>query len=931
MKNKYEEPWELIERNKPLRDDIRSLGNLLGETVKGIEGAELFQTIERLRELAKLRQSHDASLAQMLELIDNLDGDTARKTIKAFLTYFDLINVAEQNHRVRRRAEREASDPQSLAPGSLPDLFKRLMERNASQDELFTVLNNLDIQVVFTAHPTEITRRTIMSKQLQIANLLAKKEQKALTLVEAQAIESSLKAVVQTLWLTDHVIYFKPSVMDEVQYGLSAFEDVVFDASVEIHDQLYQKWQHLAKLDPLAVPEPKHFISFGSWIGGDRDGNPYVTPNTTYEALNYQRSIILRRYQSMLDNLFDELSLSRNWITEEKELSKSLKHDFDELPEIAKHLKDRYRFEPFRQKLRFMQERIKLALHFPSSKNAYLDSADFRADLELIWRVLASGGLNDCLPRLRRLIFHNDIFAFHLAKIDLRQHSMRHEKTLDEITQNTYSAKNEAERQKWLESQIGAGNHLAFDNLSEEGKDTIDVFKMMAKCQDEFGQRAIDTYIVSMTRAPSDLLAVLFFAKQCGIYNSPTRQNRSINIVPLFETITDLQTAAGQFQTLLNSPVYRQYLTSRENLQEIMIGYSDSGKDGGIVTSNWELYKAQEQLVEAANNACIRLRLFHGRGGSIGRGGGPTHKSVLAQPPGSVAARLKVTEQGEVISSKYALPGIAIRSFERLASSVIEATMSPKAGKIPEFWTTFMNEFSSDAFLSYRALVYGEKEFLQFFEQATPIGEIGRLRLGSRPARRQQQSHSIEDLRAIPWVFAWTQSRCLLPAWYGFGSACKKQLLAGSDRIKLMQELYNQWPFFRELVSRIETSVAVADLDIVEQYVTRLVKSDLLQKKFLPLLQNEYEQTRQGILTITGQKMLLENNNFLERSIALRNPYVDPLSCLQLRALSELRKSDKWPSSMPAELPGRPANPDPLLDTVLMTINGIAQGLQSTG
>jgi len=668
-----DEPWELIERNKPLRDDVRSLGYLLGDTIKSIEGEQLFQIVERLRELAKGRQTNEASLRQMLELVDSLDSNTARKVIKAFLTYFDLINVAEQNHRVRRRVQREDADTSSFAPGSLPDLFSRLQQDEASQNQLRKTLDNMDIEIVFTAHPTEITRRTVMSKQLNIAGHLARKGH-ALSLREKQKVNAALKAEVETLWLTDHVIYFKPSVVDEVQYGLSHFEDVVFDAVVDIHDQLYQKWLELSDIDPNTLPQQKRFITFGSWIGGDRDGNPHVTPDTTYEAIKYQRSLIMRWYQAKLNDLFNELSLSSNWTGKQEELLKSIKQDASKLPYVAERMIDRYRFEPFRQKIRYMQERINLAAQSPAGKGAYTSSKAFRADLELLWITLAAGGYHASLDKLKQLIFCSDIFGFHLAKLDLRQHSAKHLLVLEEISKlsgktystKTYSTMTEDERITWLEHRIEDTNDLDLDKLSLESREVIDVFKMMAKCQDEFGVEAIDTYIISMTRYPSDLLAVLFFAKLCGIYNHNSHPQRTINIVPLFETISDLQNASSHFKALLNCPTYRQYLNGRNNLQEIMIGYSDSGKDGGIVTSSWELYKAQCQLVAVTESAGIQLRLFHGRGGTIGRGGGPTHRAILSQPPGSVAGRLKITEQGEVISSKYALPGIAVRSFERL-------------------------------------------------------------------------------------------------------------------------------------------------------------------------------------------------------------------------------------------------------------------------
>ncbi|MBX9692216.1 MAG: phosphoenolpyruvate carboxylase, partial [Cyanobacteria bacterium] len=446
---------------------------------------------------------------------------------------------------------------------------------------------------------------------------------------------------------------------------------------------------------------------------------------------------------------------------------------------------------------------------------------------------------------------------------------------------------------------------------------------------------------VSMTTKASDLLSILLFAKECGVYDRELYPERAISIVPLFETITDLRDAPGLFEKLLSQPAYAEYMRYRGNVQEIMIGYSDSGKDGGIVTSNWELYKAQKALVELADSRGIKLRLFHGRGGTIGRGGGPTHKAILAQPPGTVSGRIKITEQGEVISSKYSLPGIAVRNFDRLAAAVIESSLTESKKKRtgvdkPE-WISLMDEVSAESLSAYRDLVYNDPEFIEFFNQATPITEIGKLRLGSRPTRRTKGSTSIADLRAIPWVFAWTQSRFIIPGWYGMGSAIAGQIEKhGAERLELMRLLYNEWPFFNGLVSKVETSLAIADMRIATYYAENLVADQALARRVMDKIEQEFERSRQVILDITGQKYLLEKTEYLRRSIELRNPYVDPLSYLQVRFIKELRKSRQDASLSPTAptihvTPGSAADHDALLDTVLMAINGVAEGLQSTG
>jgi phosphoenolpyruvate carboxylase len=437
-----------------------------------------------------------------------------------------------------------------------------------------------------------------------------------------------------------------------------------------------------------------------------------------------------------------------------------------------------------------------------------------------------------------------------------------------------------------------------------------------------------------MTRSASDLLAVLLMAKESGVYNPVDYPNRTVSIVPLFETIDDLREAPDLFEKLLDSPAYSEYIKHRGHLQEIMIGYSDSGKDGGIVTSNWELYKAQKRLVDLSESKGIKLRLFHGRGGTIGRGGGPTHAAILAQPPGTVSGRIKITEQGEVISSKYSLHGVAVRNFERLSAAVIESSLmesvKKKAGIDHPEWIELMEEISVDAMKAYRKLVFEDPDFLDFFHSATPINEISRLRLGSRPARRNAASQSISDLRAIPWVFAWTQSRFLLPGWYGLGAAIAKQLDCGEEKLTLMRELYKKWPFFRGLVSRVETALSIADMQIAGYYADKLCKNIQVKERIMSIVQTEYELAKEAVLSITEQPFLLERTEYLKRSIDLRNPYVDPLSYLQVHFIKELRQRHSQQTA-PAVMPGGSAEPDPLLDTVLMAINGVAEGLQSTG
>lgn len=974
---------QLLERIKPLRDDVRMLGFILGDTIKRFEGEEVFGYVEQFRSLFKemhrnkgideeLNQPHHQKLQ---ELLSALDLDTSIKVIKAFLTYFDIINIAEQNHRLRRRAQHDSSGERKYEKDSLSEFFGG---SNLEPQQLLNVLNNLDIEIVFTAHPTELTRRTVMLKQLELAQLLYKRDHPPLSKHESAAIEAGLRSVVESLWLTDHVIYFKPSVNDEVRYGIYHFDHVVIDAVIDVHQSLEEECkkveallepnsktngkinpqtnpQTYPKTNPKTSPETsaapdantssnsnRNFITFGSWIGGDRDGNPFVTKDVTLQTLDYQRSVILNRYLKDLERLFNELSQSANWIDQTEAFSQSLEQDSLALPAVTQKYGHRYALEPYRLKLLYIQAKLRNTRDHRSegtSGEFYSSAAQFKAELRTIKESLVKAGCRDSLLNLNRLIATVDIFGFHLAKLDIRQHSSRHRDALDEITksqallENGYKGLNETEKMAWLTSELASKRPLIPGDLhfSQATNETIEVFRTLAQGQDLYGSCALDTYIVSMTEYSSDLLSILLLAKEAGIWASEHHPHRKISIVPLFETIEDLRRAPQMFQELLDNPIYKRYLEELGNLQEIMIGYSDSGKNGGIVTANWELYKVQKKLVAIAQANDIELRLFHGRGGTIGRGGGPTHQAILAQPPGTVAGRIKLTEQGEVISSKYALHDIAVRNFDQLAAAVLQATAAQPSGETdsePAQWWNFMEQLSQSSFNAYRSLVYEDPQFVEFFSQSTPIGELSKLQMGSRPTRRTAGSGSIDDLRAIPWVFAWTQSRYMLPAWYGFGSAfqtCAEQTKASPETLAMAQEMYIKWPFFRGLINKLENALAVADMDIAAYYSENLVDKNL-QEKFFKRILAEYECTKKFVLAVSQHESLLEEVPYLKHSIAIRNPYVDPLSYLQVRLIAQLRERISKEAESKANV-----REDKLLETVLMTVNGVAEGLQNTG
>lgn len=965
------------DRYKPLRDDVRTLGAILGQTVRRIEGEDVYQGVENLRALTK--SWHRGTLSEIepiLQMVESFDLRQSIKIIKSFVSYFDLINIAEQNHRLRRRAISENEHRELKPTDALPAVLDKLRQKGAKEAEILAVLNNLDIEVVFTAHPTEITRRTVLLKQLEIARYLFRRDHPPLGMREQRSIDNSIKGVVESLWLADHVIHFKPDVMDEVRYGLYHFDHVVIDAIVDVHQEIGNLIGELDKEPNISVHVP-NCITFGSWIGGDRDGNPFVSPAVTFGTLEYQRKLILNRYLKELETLFNDLSHSDTWLKVGEELLQSVALDALLFPSIHKRISGRYDREPFRQKLLYIQAKLRNTLERPVDSNPslkpvripnsfatgesasiavhsyYENAAELYADLQILWNALVQSGCSESMNGLQRTMITVRIFGFHLAKLDIRQHSARHGSVLQEVSTKydtaagNYSSLTEKEKCDWLTKELHNRRPLFPKDLSfsSETNETIDVFRTLAECQKQHGVKAVDTYIVSMTRGASDMLAILVLAKDAGLVDLAGENSfASINVVPLFETIEDLRNAPVIFNSLIENDVYAKYLRCRNNLQEIMIGYSDSGKNGGIVASNWELYKAQKQLVSLAKEKGITLRLFHGRGGAIGRGGGPTHRAILAQPPGTVAGRIKLTEQGEVISSKYALHEIAVRNFERLIAAVLESTLLDESdlrkADNPK-WQLFMDEFSEASFQGYRSLVYGSPEFAEFFHQTTPIGEISFLKLGSRPTSRKSGSRSIDDLRAIPWVFAWTQSRYMLPAWYGFGSAFRTAIQKEGN-LQLMQEMYKEWPFFRGLVTKIENALAVADMNIAAFYAQNLVAVEL-RERFFPIIEQEYKDAKDGVLQISGNKRLLDQTHYLQQSIALRNPYVDPLSLFQVKLIKELRNRsgeethDESHAQTPpkdqseSQYQSRSQSTDLLMEAVLMTINGIAVGLQNTG
>ncbi|MBP6821836.1 MAG: phosphoenolpyruvate carboxylase [Acidobacteria bacterium] len=974
------------EKDLPLRNDIRRLGDLLGKTLKRLGGKKLFDSEEQVRALCKqLRAKHSPETERRLKkMLHGLSADDAVGVIRAFSVYFQLVNIAEQHHRMRRKRFYELHTPDQPQLGSIAQTFQQIKAENSQLGEaelrrrLQKVIDRLEIVPVMTAHPTEAARRTLLEKQRRIANLLTAVDDANLSARRYEDNQQQLAAEVESIWMTDEVRHTQLQVLDEVNNTLYYFDSPLFDSVPALLEELeFQLDKNFpgVKLRDGAVP-----LRFGSWVGGDRDGNPNVTPEVTWETLRLQQRLTLRKYLATVAELSRRLSESVRFAPPSAELQASIERDKREMPLTSEEVFRRNPEEPYRQKLSFVYRRLENTLQrnrdlagalrietknqlisirpalpiiaaltksVKPAEGNYKTATEIWEDLRLVRDSLRVDKASLAAGAVDRLMRQVAVFGLHLAALDLRQHSQRHTAALTEITrglglEKNYGAMNEAERCEWLTAELSTPRPLVATDArySVETTETLNVFRVARRALDEISQCAIRSYVVSMTQEASDLLAILALAKQAGL--------AALSVVPLFETIDDLRRAPEVMQRLFENPVYRQILEAQGNLQEVMIGYSDSSKDGGILTSSWELYKAQERLWQVAREYGVELRLFHGRGGTVGRGGGPSHEAILAQPAGTVAGRIKITEQGEVVSSKYSLPEIAMRSLELTTAAVIAASLpqeqsisSPRVSKgylqsnqalsdgratdtaQIEQWQSVMEEISEQAFAVYRDFVRGEG-FLDYFTQATPVEELQHLRIGSRPAKRKAGSKSLDDLRAIPWVFGWTQSRHLLPGWLAVGSALESFLESSPQgkkgkNLALLREMYEHWPFFHSTISNIEMTLAKSDFQIARQYADRTPDKKLGQRVF-KLLSAEYDRTCRVVLQITGEKHLLENSPVLKRSIEVRNPYVDPMSYLQVELLA--RNRDNKVSTKDREK---------LLYAILLTINGIAAGMRNTG
>ncbi|MDO8414219.1 MAG: phosphoenolpyruvate carboxylase [Gallionellaceae bacterium] len=957
-------PADISSKDVPLRDDIRLLGRILGDTLREQEGDETFDLVENVRRMAvRLRKTHDErDRAQLEQVLDTLSPRDTLSVVRAFSYFSQLSNIAEDlHHNRRRRAHLKAgSQPQE---GSMQLALDRVQEKNISADAIQNFFNKALISPVLTAHPTEVQRKSILDRQLIISSLMSERDRIDMTPDELADNEEALRRFVLILWHTRMLRTSKLTVPDEIKNGLAyyryTFLTEIPKIYADLEKQLEQRYGRHINIPP--------FLRIGSWIGGDRDGNPFVTHEVMKNAAERNSAQVLEYYLSETHILGTRLSLSTRLI----QVSDELKNFAAQSPDKAPSRED----EPYRRALIVIYSRLVATAEAQGQQvehlrpqdaaaQPYANAQEFMADLDILIHSLAHHHAlylaRGRIAYLRRAV---EVFGFHLAPLDMRQHSAVHEQVVAELLAvtgiNGYTQLDETARRTVLLTALQAGKPIAADmgNFSSVVQSELHIMQAAADIHRRFGRAALPNAIISKTDGVSDMLEVALMLQQAGLLevgpsneligqphphpNPPlegegtaplplqgegwdgdgvktkNRHALHINIIPLFETITDLRGCGVIMDALFSIPFYRTLLNSRGNTQEVMLGYSDSNKDGGYLTANWELYKAELELVKVFDKHGIELRLFHGRGGTVGRGGGPSYQAILAQPPGSVNAQIRITEQGEVIASKYSDPEIGRRNLEILIAATMEATLVHHHGDdttMPEFHR-IVEALSGEAYAAYRKLVYETPGFTDYFFASTPIREIAELNIGSRPSSRKA-TDKIEDLRAIPWVFSWSLNRVLLPGWYGFGSAVQRFIAEEGDAgLKQLQAMYQNWAFFRGLLSNMDMVLSKTDMGIASRYA-ELVPDETLRHKIFGEIAAEWQRTVDMLFAITGATTLLQDNPTLARSLATRTPYIDPLNHLQVGLLHRHRAGDT----------------DELVKRAIhLTINGIAAGLRNSG
>jgi phosphoenolpyruvate carboxylase len=875
----------------PLRRDVRSLGVLLGRVLVEQAGEPIFKTVEQLRRLLIQSRAHSArsqpgteEMEQAGRIVQALSIQEAYRVTKAFAIYFELTNLAETNHRKRRRRAGKVNAGQLPLAGSFRGTLIRMRDAGMSGDQALAALRQVKVVPVFTAHPTEVARRTVLTKRRRIAKCLEMLDRLPMPALEALEMENAIAAEITALWQTDEVRVQKPQVTDEIRMGLDHYPMSIFESLPRLYMEIRDSFREVYGIELCAEQVPQ-VLSFGSWIGGDRDGNPFVTAETTREALERARNTVLAHYIAEIERILEPLSSSYRQVPVSKEFQQRLAEYSKRMGEEPARLGRISPTELYRRFLAYVTVRLRHSRE--ANENAYASAHEFEDDLEILYRSLAGNhGENLARLLLEPLLRKVRTFGFHLATLDIRQHAQVHQRALDPSSPATDKA------------------------------GVIDLFRHIAKWKKTFPAVAIRNYIVSGVESETDIDAVIGPAKLAGVEMASSGEDPGLMPVPLFESIHSLRSSAEIMGRVWRNPDYRRLLDSWGGWQEVMLGYSDSNKDGGMLTSIWEIYKAHRGLHQCARKHRIKLRLFHGRGGTVGRGGGPTHAAILAQPAGDFSGEIRITEQGEVLNWKYSDPILAEWNLEIVIAASLEALTRPQgtSADADKEWESVMEQMSAEAFRFYREKVAENQDILPYFEQATPVNELENARLGSRPARRSA-SQSLNDLRAIPWVFGWMQSRHALPAWFGVGYALEKFAEQGSKQEQQLRDMFSRFALFNDLIRNVELAMAKADLAIAHMYAS-LVRDEGVRERVWRIIAEEFERTRRMLLVVKQQEKLLERNPVLFRSIRLRNPYVDPLSLIQVDLLRRKQSGD---------------NSEELSYALGATINGIAAGLHNTG
>jgi phosphoenolpyruvate carboxylase len=913
-------------KEAPLRRDVRSLGRLLGEVLKEQAGEALFNAVEEIRQLAiEYREvEHDAQQRQkgareheLMERIALIVGDMglieAYRMTKAFAIYFELTNLAETNHRKRRRRTAQLSPERPPQPGSIRGTLRRMRQSGINLETALEWLRQIEVIPVFTAHPTEVARRTVLFKRQRIAANLELLDRLPLTDAEAMKREAAIAAEITALWQTDEVRHRPPTVRDEIKMGLDYYSGCLIDMLPRLYEEFADALREVYECE-LTANELPSFLHFGSWIGGDRDGNPFVTAASTRDALHLARQVILDHYLALSGELMDRLSPSERQAQVTPALRDGVKQYAQRMPWVAATNKTRATEEIYRSYLDYVSERLRTTRDQPADANAYPDAKDFANDLKLLRQSLAAnGGERIAELLLDPLLRQVSTFGFHLHSLDIRQHARVHARAVIELSRG--------------ERAGGTDGITLPASPSDETRNLLESLRTVADLKREFPPQAIRSYVISGVSKVEDVLAVIWLAQFCGVRVEASTDSRGgrdpgLMPVPLFESIEDLRNCPEICRRLWTSADYAPLLDSWDRKQEVMLGYSDSNKDGGMFTSAWKIYKAHRALHAVAAECGVKLRLFHGRGGTVGRGGGPTHRAIMAQPRNAFSGSLKITEQGEVLYWKYSDAALAERNLELMVAASLEAIARPgsaqgnEEGEAAEEakWEAAMEEMSENAFAFYRERIVENLDVLTYFEEATPVQELEHARIGSRPARRGE-TRDLADLRAIPWVFGWMQSRHVLPGWFGVGYALEQFAGTDAERERLLQMMARRFAFFSDLIGNVEIGMAKADLTIARRYAA-LVSDEGVRVRVFGMIVEEFERTRRMILRLTKQKELLAGNPVLARSIRLRNPYVDPLSLIQFALLQRKQAGEES---------------EDLNYALAATINGIAAGLRNTG